>query len=210
VIPYFGNGIILLEHAWSNTNPQFRQWCFRFVKVNAVLHRMHTSESTHAGAVVVVSKCELVCVGSGGNSCPPAFNSLYTSTRYANSGFGLNAIAQDWNNRKNICLTSAGVVCCQRGRSCMTHGILDHARHLIHKLLARNLRQEVITSILDASVDELFISLSRHLPTHRKGIHLHPAILAGHSPLQALHGRLWLDSFRADHVGDLEVVGHVL
>ena len=29
--------------------PQLRQWCFRFVKVKAVRHRMHTSESTHSG-----------------------------------------------------------------------------------------------------------------------------------------------------------------
>lgn len=59
----------MLEHAWSNTLPQFRQWCFRLVNVNAVRHRMHTSESIHVGAVVV-DKSAAFTWGGAGNWIP--------------------------------------------------------------------------------------------------------------------------------------------
>lgn len=49
MIPMWGRGSVLLEHCWSKQLPQLRQWCFRFVKVKAVRHRMQTSESTHSG-----------------------------------------------------------------------------------------------------------------------------------------------------------------
>lgn len=41
--------MFLLEQAPQKTFPQFRQWCFRLVKVKAVRHRIQTSESVHSG-----------------------------------------------------------------------------------------------------------------------------------------------------------------
>ena len=53
MMPRWGRGIDLLEHCWSNTLPQFLQWCFRFVKVKAVRHRMQTSLSAHSGGALL-------------------------------------------------------------------------------------------------------------------------------------------------------------
>mmetsp|Transcript_8843 Transcript_8843/g.29477 ORF Transcript_8843/g.29477 Transcript_8843/m.29477 type:complete len:278 (+) Transcript_8843:27-860(+) len=52
VNPSFGRNTLLGEHFLQNTNPQWRQWCFRLNKVNCVAHPKQAGEarsSAHGG-----------------------------------------------------------------------------------------------------------------------------------------------------------------
>ena len=88
-IPKWGRGMLWLEQLWSNTFPQLRQWCLRFVNENGVRQRRQTSESTHAGAVEVDSRAaDKLTAGGGGNGTPggrPSEESVSSELRSASN-----------------------------------------------------------------------------------------------------------------------------
>lgn len=71
MIPKCGRGIDLEEHCWSKILPQFLQWCFLFVRVKAVLHRMQTSLSVHSGGALLSTM--LLETSTFGGNLKPSF-----------------------------------------------------------------------------------------------------------------------------------------